>query len=82
VEEAELGLSSTEDYESELGLGFAVQGLYKVGSSSQMAPAVESEHLGQFSELRVSTELTFAKPRVHGDSRYVSGGVELSTEPS
>ena len=46
---------STEDYESELGLGFTVQGLYEVGSSFQMEPTVESERLGQFGEPGVST---------------------------
>ena len=70
MEEAELGSSSTEDCESELGLVFAAQGPFEVGSSSQMALAVESGRLGQIGRPRVSTEQT----GVHGDSQCVSGG--------
>jgi hypothetical protein len=82
VEEVELGLSSMEDCESELGLGYVVQGLYKVGSSSQKVPAVEFRRLGQFDESGDSTDFMVAMPGVHGASRCVSGGVKLSTELS
>ena len=82
VEEAELGLSSTVDCESELGSGFAIQSCYEVGSSSQMAPAMESERLGQFGEPRVLSELTIAKSGDHGEFCCVSGRGELFTDPS
>jgi hypothetical protein len=44
VEEAELVTSPLEVCELGLGLGFAAQGVYEVGSSSQTASTMESGH--------------------------------------
>jgi hypothetical protein len=82
VEETELDVSPMEVCESGLGLGFAAQSTYEVGSSSQTTPTVESGHFDQLGETGVSTEQEIMIFGANEDHRCVSGGPELSTESS